>query len=126
MNGIGGSTIREAQENMEYSEFLQWVAYRNVRGPLNLALRIDRAAALVAAPTYRTEMGKLMPFHDSNKEDKKSLNIVEDKNAFNEIAKDKKYAGEQKERTKKIAIKKTNMLKLEERAERLKNFMGEK
>ena len=28
MNGIGGRTIAEAQENMTYPEFLVWVKFR--------------------------------------------------------------------------------------------------
>lgn len=49
MNGIGGRTIAEAKERISYPEFLTWVAYRRKRGPLNVALRVDRGAALLAS-----------------------------------------------------------------------------
>lgn len=49
MNGIGGRTIAEAKERISYPEFLTWVAYRRKRGPLNVSLRVDRGAALLAS-----------------------------------------------------------------------------
>lgn len=61
MCGIGGRTIAEAQQRMSYPEFARWVAYRRKRGPLNLGLRVDRGAAVLAqlyAPTkYKREGG---------------------------------------------------------------------
>jgi len=49
LNGIGGRTIAEAQENMSYTEFLAWCRYRNKYGSLHLGMRVDRAFARVAA-----------------------------------------------------------------------------
>lgn len=48
MCGIGGRTIAEAQRNLSYVEFLDWVEYRRKRGSLNQGMRIERAGALVA------------------------------------------------------------------------------
>lgn len=46
--GIGGNTIAEAKERISYSEFLGWLQYRNLRGSLNLGMRIERGSALLA------------------------------------------------------------------------------
>lgn len=46
--GIGGCTIAEAKNRISYTEFLQWLAYRNLRGSLNLGMRIERGSALLA------------------------------------------------------------------------------
>lgn len=46
--GIGGRTIEEAQHRLSYDEFLSWVAYRRKRGSLNIGMRVERAAALLA------------------------------------------------------------------------------
>jgi hypothetical protein len=48
MCGIGGRTIAEAQQNLSYVEFLDWVEYRRKRGSLNQGMRIERAGALIA------------------------------------------------------------------------------
>ena len=47
--GVGGRTVEEAQNRMSYSEFVQWIAYRNRWGSLHLGMRIDRATARGAA-----------------------------------------------------------------------------
>lgn len=49
MHGIGGRTIAEAQASISYPEFLTWAAYRRKRGSLNVGLRVDRSAALLAS-----------------------------------------------------------------------------
>lgn len=46
--GIGGNTIAQAQQNISYVEFLDWVQYRNRRGSLNPGMRVERAGAMVA------------------------------------------------------------------------------
>lgn len=45
MNGIGGSTIKEAQENMTYPEFLVWCKFRRKRGSLHIGMRVEEATA---------------------------------------------------------------------------------
>jgi len=46
--GIGGNTIARAKAAISYPEYLAWLKYRELHGPLNLHPRLDRAAALVA------------------------------------------------------------------------------
>lgn len=48
MAGVGGRTIAEAQERLSYSEFISWQKYRAKRGSLNLGMRVERGAALLA------------------------------------------------------------------------------
>ncbi|MDY7565783.1 hypothetical protein QN400_10480 [Pseudomonas sp. RTC3] len=45
MNGIGGRTIAEAQENITYPEFMIWCKFRGKRGSLNQGMRIEVAIA---------------------------------------------------------------------------------
>ncbi|MCD9923895.1 phage tail protein [Klebsiella pneumoniae] len=49
MNGIGGRTIAEAQERMSLREFQVWVKYRNKYGQLNVIMRTEWGASLVAS-----------------------------------------------------------------------------
>lgn len=49
MNGIGGRTIAEAQENMSYPEFMVWCKFRGKRGSLNHGMRIETAVARLAS-----------------------------------------------------------------------------
>lgn len=49
MNGIGGRTIAEAQHRLSYQEFIQWARYRRKRGSLNVGMRVERGAGLLAA-----------------------------------------------------------------------------
>ena len=49
MNGIGGRTIAEAQQNMSLVEARQWAHYLKRHGGLNIAERIEQAAALICA-----------------------------------------------------------------------------
>lgn len=49
MHGIGGRTIAEAQETLSYREFQTWCRYRRKRGSMNVGMRVDRGAALLAA-----------------------------------------------------------------------------
>lgn len=39
MNGIGGRTIAEAQQNMTYPEFMVWMKFRAKRGSLHQGMR---------------------------------------------------------------------------------------
>ncbi|QQE90853.1 hypothetical protein GKQ51_09555 [Azotobacter chroococcum] len=48
MSGIGGRTIAEAQERISYQEFVAWARYRAKRGSLNVGMRVERGAALLA------------------------------------------------------------------------------
>lgn len=49
MNGIGGRTIAEAQQNMTLAEARQWAQYTRRHGGLNIAERVEQAAALICA-----------------------------------------------------------------------------
>ena len=49
MNGIGGRTIAEAQERMSLREFQVWVKYRNNYCQLNVMMRTEWGASLVAS-----------------------------------------------------------------------------
>lgn len=79
MHGIGGRTIAEAQASISYPEFLTWAAYRNKRGTLNVGLRVDRSAALLAALYANSHGGRkgggyysiedFMPFLDRPEEE---------------------------------------------------------
>lgn len=46
--GVGGRTIAEAQERLSVQEFQSWARYRAKRGSLNLGMRVERGAALLA------------------------------------------------------------------------------
>ncbi|MDI2594114.1 hypothetical protein POF45_22165 [Pseudomonas sp. 681] len=58
MNGIGGRTIAEAQENMTYSEFLVWVKFRAKRGSLHPGMRVEMALAQFQAFYVNSKTGK--------------------------------------------------------------------
>ncbi len=47
LNGIGGRTIAEAQQNMSMVEARQWAQYIKRHGGLNIAERVEQAAALI-------------------------------------------------------------------------------
>lgn len=49
MNGIGGRTIAEAQQNMSMVEARHWAQYMRRHGGLNIAERVEQAAALICA-----------------------------------------------------------------------------
>lgn len=49
MNGIGGRTIAEAQQNMTLVEARHWAQYMRRHGGLNIADRVEQAAALICA-----------------------------------------------------------------------------
>lgn len=68
LNGIGGNSIAEAKATLSYAEVLAWVAYRDKHGSLNLSLRQELSAAIVAMQVNRTSGGKaelqdFMPHH---------------------------------------------------------------
>lgn len=48
MCGIGGRTIAEAKQNLEYSEFCDWLRYRNKRGTLNAGFRTELGTGQIA------------------------------------------------------------------------------
>lgn len=61
MNGIGGRTIAEAQERMSLREFQVWVKYRNKYGPLNVMMRTEWGASLVASVLANINKSKNSP-----------------------------------------------------------------
>lgn len=48
LNGIGGCTIREAKERIDYDEYRAWVAYLKKRGSLNGSYRLEWSAGSVS------------------------------------------------------------------------------
>ena len=58
MNGIGGRTIAEAQENMSYPEFMVWCKFRGRRGSLNQGMRVEAAIARLASFYGNCRAGK--------------------------------------------------------------------
>ncbi|EOX2938143.1 TPA: phage tail protein [Klebsiella pneumoniae] len=61
MNGIGGRTIAEAQERMSLREFQVWVKYRNKYGQLNVMMRTEWGASLVASVLANINKAKNSP-----------------------------------------------------------------
>ena len=61
MNGIGGRTIAEAQENMTYLEFMVWMKFRQKRGSLHLGMRVEIAFAQFQAFFFNWKFGKDVP-----------------------------------------------------------------
>lgn len=49
MHGIGGRTIVEAQQNLTFIEARQWAQYIQRHGGLNIAERVEQAAALICS-----------------------------------------------------------------------------
>jgi hypothetical protein len=44
-----GCSVAEAMARLSYPEFRQWCKYRRKRGGLNVGMRVERGAALVAS-----------------------------------------------------------------------------
>lgn len=61
MNGIGGRTIAEAQERMSRREFLVWLKYRDKYGPLNIMMRTEWGASMVASVLANINKSKNSP-----------------------------------------------------------------
>ncbi|AYY00699.1 MULTISPECIES: phage tail assembly protein T [Klebsiella] len=61
MNGIGGRTIAEAQERMSRREFLVWLKYREKYGPLNIMMRTEWGASLIASVLANINKSKGTP-----------------------------------------------------------------
>ena len=53
-----GCSIAEAMAKLSYPEFRQWVKYRKKRGSLNLGMRIERGAAMLATLYANTKSKK--------------------------------------------------------------------
>lgn len=69
LNGVGGASVAEAKERLTYAEALQWQAYIEKRGTLNLGLRLEVGFALIAwcinqAMGGKAEMRDFMPHLD--------------------------------------------------------------
>lgn len=68
LNGIGGTTLAEAKERMGQDELQTWAQYRRKHGSLNLGLRIEQGAALVAycANQRRGDLGDYLPRREAD------------------------------------------------------------
>jgi hypothetical protein len=51
--GVGGRTVAEAKERLQYSEFMDWLTYRRMRGSLNVSTRLESGIALLASMISR-------------------------------------------------------------------------
>lgn len=49
LNGIGGKSIAEAQNNLTLSEVMIWAAYRSERGGFNIGRRVEQATGNLMA-----------------------------------------------------------------------------
>lgn len=47
--GVGGRTVSEAKETLQYAEFLDWLTYRRMRGSLHMGTRMESGFALLAS-----------------------------------------------------------------------------
>lgn len=47
--GVGGRTVAEAKECLQYAEFLDWLTYRRMRGSLSMNNRMESGFALIAS-----------------------------------------------------------------------------
>jgi hypothetical protein len=61
MNGIGGRTIAEAQENMSFAEWIVWLKFRGKRGSLHTGMRVEVAFAEFQALWLNTKTQKDAP-----------------------------------------------------------------
>lgn len=75
MNGIGGRTIVEAQQNVSMVEARQWAQYIKRHGGLNIAERVEQAAAMVcsavaksAGHKNRTDVADFLPNRETDDE----------------------------------------------------------
>lgn len=78
MNGIGGRTIAEAQQNMSLVEARQWAQYIKRHGGLNIAERVEQAAALICSTGAQMVGNKNMKVADfiPNRESDDELRIA--------------------------------------------------
>ena len=56
--GIGGRTVAEAKENLQFAEFMDWLRYRQMRGSFNIGTRLESGFALLAWIINRALGGK--------------------------------------------------------------------
>lgn len=61
LNGIGGCTVAQAKKAMAFDEYMMWMAYREKHGSLNLGLRVEHGAALVAWSMQGGEFERFLP-----------------------------------------------------------------
>lgn len=69
LNGVGGRTIREAKQNVSHAEALEWMKYMQLRGTLNVGLRIEVMLARLLVMTanangIKKEGNKQFTIHD--------------------------------------------------------------
>lgn len=55
--GIGGQTVAEAKERVQYAEFMDWMTYIRMRGSLNIGNRLESGFALIAFMINRAAGG---------------------------------------------------------------------
>lgn len=55
--GIGGRTVAEAKERMQFAEFIDWLTYLKMRGSVNIGSRLESGFALIAFMISRATGG---------------------------------------------------------------------
>lgn len=85
MNGIGGSTIKEAKRNLSLDEFLVWREYIAKRGCLNVARRIEQEVGQLRFVTARVNGDKQSELRDFLPHEYSSSPDNEEPASFDEI-----------------------------------------
>jgi hypothetical protein len=49
LSGVGGRTVAEAKERVQYAEFMDWVISRRMRGSFHVGTRLESGVALLAS-----------------------------------------------------------------------------
>lgn len=58
LNGVGGSTVKQAKERISYREFLDWCSYIEETGSLDLGGRFEQGIAMLSMVVNRSAGGK--------------------------------------------------------------------
>ena len=67
LNGIGGNTLEEVQQNLSLVEIQKWSLYRKRRGSLNWGMRMEAGFAMLASMyvnAHRKKGTKASSIHD--------------------------------------------------------------
>lgn len=64
-----GGTVGELKERMSFEEYSSWVAYRTLRGPLNLGMRMEWLMDAMRFERYKSHGGdkpfeNFLRYHD--------------------------------------------------------------
>jgi len=87
LNGVGGRTIAEAKQNLSMVEARQWAQYIKRHGGLNIAERVEQAAALICATGAQLMGNKKVKVDDfiPNRESDDELRLATPQDFFNVV-----------------------------------------